>query len=51
MRWNTVLFDLDGTVTDPKEGITCAVAYALRQQNRDDIAEHRQQEIGQRSSG
>ena len=22
MRWNTVLFDLDGTVTDPKEGIT-----------------------------
>lgn len=31
MRWNTVLFDLDGTVTDPKEGITCAVAYALRQ--------------------
>ena len=32
MRWNTVLFDLDGTVTDPKEGITCAVAYALRQQ-------------------
>ena len=34
MRWNTVLFDLDGTVTDPKEGITCAVAYALRQQGR-----------------
>ena len=32
MRWDTVLFDLDGTVTDPKEGITCAVAYALRQQ-------------------
>ena len=32
MRWNTVLFDLDGTVTDPKDGITCAVAYALRQQ-------------------
>ena len=32
MRWNPVLFDLDGTVTDPKEGITCAVAYALRQQ-------------------
>ena len=30
MRWNTVLFDLDGTVTDPKEGITSAAAYALR---------------------
>ncbi len=32
MRWNTVLFDLDGTVTDPKEGITCSRGYALRQQ-------------------
>lgn len=30
MRWNTILFDLDGTVTDPKEGITRAAAYALR---------------------
>lgn len=29
MKWNTVLFDLDGTLTDPKEGITKAVAYAL----------------------
>ena len=27
MRWNTVLFDLDGTVTDPKEGITCAAGH------------------------
>ena len=26
----TVLFDLDGTLTDPKEGITSAFAYALR---------------------
>ena len=26
----TVLFDLDGTLTDPAEGITGAVAYALR---------------------
>lgn len=25
-----VLFDLDGTITDPKEGITKAVAYSLR---------------------
>ncbi len=30
MRRNTILFDLDGTVTDPKVGITCAAAYALR---------------------
>lgn len=30
MRWHTVLFDLDGTLTDPKEGITRAFAYALR---------------------
>lgn len=28
---NTILFDLDGTLTDPKEGITKSVAYALRQ--------------------
>lgn len=27
--WNTILFDLDGTLTDPKEGITRAVAIAL----------------------
>ena len=24
-----ILFDLDGTLTDPKEGITRSVAYAL----------------------
>ncbi len=29
MSWDTILFDLDGTLTDPKEGITKAVAYAL----------------------
>jgi len=29
MGWNTILFDLDGTLTDPKVGITKAVAYAL----------------------
>ena len=28
--YTTILFDLDGTLTDPGEGITNAVAYALR---------------------
>lgn len=28
-RWATVLFDLDGTLTDPKEGITRSIGYAL----------------------
>ena len=28
--WHTILFDLDGTLTDPKVGITSAFAYALR---------------------
>lgn len=27
--WDVILFDLDGTITDPKEGITKSVAYAL----------------------
>lgn len=30
MGYNTILFDLDGTLTDPKEGITKSVAHALR---------------------
>lgn len=30
MNYNTVLFDLDGTLTDPKIGITKSVQYALR---------------------
>ncbi len=30
MQYNTILFDLDGTLTDPKEGITKSVAYALQ---------------------
>lgn len=30
----TVLFDLDGTLTDPKEGIVNCLAYALRQMGR-----------------
>ena len=29
MNYQTILFDLDGTLTDPKEGITKSVAYAL----------------------
>lgn len=30
MAWDYILFDLDGTLTNPKEGITKGVAYALR---------------------
>lgn len=30
MNYQTILFDLDGTLTDPKEGITKCVAYGLR---------------------
>ena len=29
MKYKTALFDLDGTLTDPKEGITKSVRYAL----------------------
>ena len=29
MKYNTVLFDLDGTLTDPKIGITKSFAYTL----------------------
>lgn len=32
MKCKYVLFDLDGTLTDPKEGITKAVQYALKKQ-------------------
>ena len=31
LRFDTVLFDLDGTLTDPAQGITNSVAYALAQ--------------------
>ena len=27
--WDYIFFDLDGTLTDPKEGITKSAAYAL----------------------
>lgn len=32
MRYQTIFFDLDGTLTDSGEGITNSVAYALRKQ-------------------
>lgn len=31
---NTILFDLDGTLTDPREGITRSIAYALERMGR-----------------
>ena len=30
MKYKYLLFDLDGTLTDPKEGITTSVQYALK---------------------
>jgi len=33
MRYKVLLFDLDGTLTDPREGITRCVQYALRRQS------------------
>lgn len=30
MSWDIILFDLDGTLTDPKEGITKCAAYGLK---------------------
>lgn len=30
MSWDVILFDLDGTLTDPKEGITKCVAHGLK---------------------
>lgn len=34
MKYQNVLFDLDGTLTDPAEGITNAVAHALRRMGK-----------------
>ena len=31
MSWDIILFDLDGTLTDPKVGITTCAAYGLKQ--------------------
>jgi len=35
MRWPTVLFDLDGTLTDPEQGICRSVQYALEKAGRE----------------
>ena len=35
MRWDTVLFDLDGTLTDSQEGIVKSVSYALERLGRE----------------
>jgi phosphoglycolate phosphatase len=32
---NAILFDLDGTLTDPREGITRSIAYALERMGRE----------------
>ncbi|WP_423823511.1 HAD family hydrolase [Salinisphaera sp. SPP-AMP-43] len=40
MRYTTLLFDLDGTLTDPYEGITRCVQYALAKQGID-VADRR----------
>ena len=42
VNYTTILFDLDGTLTDPKEGITKSAAYALQKfgipvENLDDL--------------
>ena len=34
LQFPVVLFDLDGTLTDPKEGITRSIAYALESMAR-----------------
>ena len=35
MRWDTVLFDMDGTLTDSQEGIVKSVIYALERLGRE----------------
>lgn len=40
MQYKTILFDLDGTLTDPGIGITRSVAYALRKMGLKDVEEH-----------
>ena len=36
MKYNTMIFDLDGTLTDPKDGITRCVQYALAKMGIDE---------------
>ena len=33
-KWDYILFDLDGTITDSREGITNCIKYALREMGR-----------------
>ena len=44
--WNTILFDLDGTLTDPKVGITSAVATALAKFDIQEEPDHLTKFIG-----
>ena len=37
MKYSTVLFDLDGTLTDPVQGICGSVRYALEKAGRRDL--------------
>jgi len=39
MRFQYILFDLDGTLTDPKDGITRSIAYALEKLNATSLDE------------
>ncbi len=39
IRFEYILFDLDGTLTDPKEGITRSIAYALEKLNATSLDE------------
>ena len=35
-KYKVILFDLDGTISDPKIGITKSVQYALKKMNIDE---------------
>lgn len=37
MNYQNILFDLDGTLTDPAEGIKNSIRYALNKQNRPEL--------------
>lgn len=37
MKYTYILFDLDGTLTDPREGITKSVAYALNKMGQKSV--------------
>ena len=40
--WNTILFDLDGTLTDSGEGIMKSVRYALQKEFQIEVEDYRQ---------